>query len=250
MLMKTGTILVLFSVAFACTENGPRDFLYVYPDGRIADVPPPDVSAGPDIIIDPPDDLTSSDRGKPPEDILNSPDLTDLLPDPGGPDLYDISVDMDLGPLDWLNEIQLPKPDLPPVEDSYTFPEVTNDCDPLGLPTKWKGTFDGEIKSNIPDMLGYTFNGGTEGAISFEIKCVNQKYLVVGELDGGSTNCALPTGCPFLAKMGGIYNPQTQHMHGTLSDFSIDYSAVIVSAEGEFDGDLLAGPELSGTWVG
>ena len=140
--------------------------------------------------------------------------------------------------------------DTPPPQETYQFPEVTDDCDPLGLPTKWAGTFAGEITSNIPDFAGYTFNGPVTGEVAFEIKCVNQKYLVVGQLDGGSTNCALVTGCPFTAQMGGFYNPQTQHLNGQLDDVVIDYSLVIVHGAGEFQGDLIEGVTLQGTWSG
>ncbi|MBM4372026.1 MAG: hypothetical protein FJ098_10260, partial [Deltaproteobacteria bacterium] len=66
---------------------------------------------------------------------------------------------------------------------------------------------------------------------------------------GGSTNCALPSGCPFTAKLGGFYNPQTQHLSGQVVDAVIDYALVKVHCEGVFEGDLTGG-SLTGTWSG
>lgn len=136
------------------------------------------------------------------------------------------------------------------VADAYHFPEVTDDCEPLGLPTAWAGTFDGEITSNLPDMMGYTFNGPVYGDMAFEIKCINSKLVVIGTLEGTTDNCALVTGCPFTATLGGFYNTQTEHLHGQIVDGTIDFAAVIIHAEGEFDGDLQQGPELAGGWFG
>lgn len=132
------------------------------------------------------------------------------------------------------------------------LPDATDDCEPLGIPEQWSGTFDGEVTSNIPDMAGYTFNGPVNGAIAFEIRCVNEKLMVFGNLDGGSTNCALATGCPFTARLEGTYDPVTQHMEGEVKDAVIDYSMVQVYAEGVFAGDLSEDPTLAltGTWSG
>jgi hypothetical protein len=132
------------------------------------------------------------------------------------------------------------------------LPDATDDCEPLGIPEQWSGTFDGEVTSNIPDMAGYTFNGPVNGEIAFEIRCVNEKLMVFGNLDGGSTNCALATGCPFTARLEGLYDPVTQHMEGEVKDAVIDYSMVQVYAEGVFAGDLSEDPSLAltGTWSG
>lgn len=239
--------LALALLVLGCSSSD-SDYLYVYPDGKVADSPPTIQD-----VVDATAPLETVIFGEVTKDLSPPPDAThDTVDVAPSPDLYDIAgLDLpDLPPLDFTNELALPEPDLPPVDDGYHFPEVTDDCDPLGLPTKWKGTFEGEIISNIPDMMGYTFNGPCEGEISFEIKCVNQKYLVIGELDGGATNCALASGCPFIAKLGGLYNTQEQHLYGTLTDAAIDYSAVIVYAEGVYDGELVAGPALEGTWSG
>ena len=70
------------------------------------------------------------------------------------------------------------------------------------------------------------------------------------EVAGDATNCSLATGCPVTATLGGIYDPVTQHIHGQLKEAAIDYSLVIVYAEGEFDGDLTGGSVFDGSWSG
>ena len=212
----------------------------MYPDGWS---PGPKEDAGGDaapLLTD----TAAEDTPRDPRDAAPPPDAPPDLPGWDFPPMPDIDLP-DVIHLDgWIPE------ETATPEETHQFPEVTDDCDPLGLPTKWAGTFDGEIASNIPDFAGYTFNGAVTGAVTFEIKCVNQKYLVVGQLDGGSTNCALATGCPFTAQLGGFYNPQTQHLTGQLGDVLIDYSLVIVHGAGEFEGSLLGGETLEGTWSG
>ena len=249
--MRTPTIVqqtfTLFVLVLLVLPGCGKEKIYVYPDGwspapqedAAADTPRFLFDAAPEDTPEPADtapraDTTPAVDGDPHQDLPR----WDFPPAP----------DIDLPDVIHLDGL-IPE-DTPPPEETYQFPEVTDDCDPLGLPTKWVGTFDGEISSNIPDFAGYTFNGAVTGEVSFEIKCVNQKYLVVGQLDGGSTNCALVTGCPFSAQMGGFYNPQTQHLNGQLDDVVIDYSLVIVYGAGEFEGDLIGGESLGGTWSG
>ena len=246
-------LALLALIVTACGSDEGNDQLYVYPDGKITDQPPGTAGAdlGPETIFGGEKDQSASPDSVA-DVVTDHAGQADSVP---GYDLphYDLHEVLDIPDVDFaevVNDLQLPEPDLPPVEDGHFFPEVTDDCGPLGLPTKWEGSFEGEITSNIPDMMGYTFNGPCEGKVSFEIMCINQKYVVLGELDGGATNCALPSGCPFTAKMSGMYNPQTQHMEGAMTNVSIDYAAVIVHAEGVFDGDLLGGDELQGNWSG
>ena len=139
----------------------------------------------------------------------------------------------------------------PDVFTEPEIPEATDDCEPLGIAENWAGEFDGFIESNIPDMpaLGLYYSGAVNGEISFEIRCIDTKLMVFGDLDGGSTNCVLPNGCPFTARLEGTFNPDTQHIEGVFLDALIDYSIVQASAEGEFDGDLIDGT-LTGNWIG
>ena len=248
--MRTRLILTqtpcLFLLLLAVSAGCGKETIYVYPDGW---APAPEEDTAEDapvylfdtVPVDTTPDLADAGARSP---DTPAPDTTPELPEWDFPAAPDIDFP-DVIHLDGL----IPE-DTPPPEETYQFPEVTDDCDPLGLPTQWTGTFDGEIASNIPDFAGYTFNGPVYGEVGFEIKCVNQKYLVVGDLNGGSTNCALPTGCPFTAQMAGFYNPQAQHLSGQLGGVTIDYSMVIVHGEGEFEGDLTGGAVLEGTWFG
>jgi hypothetical protein len=226
-------------VLMSCMACG-KEKIYIYPDGW---GPGP----GKDTAADTPQFVFDADPNDTPEPTDTAAPVPDTVPELPHWDLIE-PPDVDLPDVIHLDGL-IPE-DTPPPEETYQFPEVTDDCDPLGLPTKWVGTFEGEISSNIPDFAGYTFNGAVTGEVNFEIKCVNQKYLVVGQLNGGSTNCALATGCPFTAQLGGFYNPQTQHLDGQLNDVVIDYSLVIVHCAGVFEGNLLGGETLEGTWSG
>ena len=166
-----------------------------------------------------------------PDTFVDTGALPDLV------EVIDLPADPDLGRVE------------PPDTGTFEIPAATEDCEPLGIPTQWEGTFDGEAVSNIPDMLGYTFNGSVHGGVNFEIRCVDTKLMVFGDLDG-DTNCALDTGCPFTARMEGVYDPETRHMEGQLHEGVIDYTVVQVFAEGEFEGDLDDDMTLSGTWSG
>ena len=191
-------------------------------------------------------------RSSNPEDQGSPTDLADtnVVEDESDTAVPDSAVDT----TEFVDVIDLPpNPDLgggdPRDVPEFEIPVATEDCEPLGIPTRWAGTFEGLFVSNIPDMFGYTFNGPASGAVTFEIRCVDSKLMVFGDL-AGDTNCALDTGCPYTARMRGLYDPETQHMEGELFDGVIDYTVVQVYAEGEFEGDLDDETTLSGTWSG
>ena len=130
----------------------------------------------------------------------------------------------------------------------FEIPEATDDCEPLGISEQWIGTFDGEITSNIPPMGGYRFDGPVSGDVSFEIRCVDSKLMVFGNLDGEAEECAIS--CPFTARMEGVYDPDTLNISGELLDGVIDFTAVQIYAEGVFDGVLSEDSIFNGTWSG
>lgn len=140
--------------------------------------------------------------------------------------------------------------DNPVPNDTFTFPEATDDCEPLGLPSNWAGNFEGVLDSNIPDMFGYTFKGPVDGAISFEITCVNQEYRILGLLEGGQTNCALESGCPFFGYLSGTFEVPTGKITGQIKQASIDYTVLKVLAAGKFTGLLHNGDTFEGDWDG
>lgn len=230
-----------------CAEPAER-VVYLYPDqgGQLRDsagygvpdalLPLPDAQ-GPDSFLPDlrredvapgPDDATDAGR---PRDVPVVPDLPDLVVAPDIPMPVDAAEDV-------------------PEEPDFVLPDPTDDCDPLGIPERWEGTFDGDIDSNVPDLGNYTFRGPVYGDVRFEIRCVNQKFMVFGELDGGADNCALANGCPFTARMEGLFNPETGEMAGSLRNGTIDFVMVVVEAEGDFSGLLSPGPALAGEWSG
>jgi hypothetical protein len=160
----------------------------------------------------------------------------------------------DPGPLpeelpDW-DAVEIPDVTVDIEEAHDVFVPETTACEPTDLPENWAGTFEGYITSNIPDFGGYTFNGSVDGNAEFTIKCVNERYVVAGKLDGGQTNCALASGCPFTATISGQYDPQTKKIEADLLDGQIDFTAVIVIAEGKMHATLGPGPKFDGTWEG
>ncbi|MBN1946891.1 MAG: hypothetical protein JW797_14555 [Bradymonadales bacterium] len=159
----------------------------------------------------------------------------------------DLALDPDAA--DRPDQVEEPAEVSSDLEEEEIIP--TDDCEPLTIPQRWVGTFEGDIESNIPDFGGYTFQGPVSGEMRLEIWCIDRKLVVTGELDGGSTNCVLENGCPFTARLEGFYDPESEHIEGEMLDGVIDYSMVQVYAEGEFEGDLAAGGQrLSGVWSG
>jgi len=76
------------------------------------------------------------------------------------------------------------------------------------------------------------------------------EYRVLGLLEGGQTNCALESGCPFSAKLNGAFDQESNTITGKVQDAVIDYTAVIVLAAGDFSGELTGGDTFVGEWSG
>jgi hypothetical protein len=237
---RRACLLGLALLVFACGQE--KTIVYVYPDGY---TPQDARDDGPAFSWGDTDEATT------PGDVAtaeSTPDATSV-PDAPVPDAI-APADLGVGDLAeyWPEGVE-PLPEvIDPIEVSV--PDApTHDCAPLGIPEQWEGSFDGEIVSNIPDFGDYTFNGPVYGDIGFTIACYNAKYIVQGQLNGGASNCALASGCPFVATMSGYYDPATKTITGALVNGSIDFSVVKVLAEGGYDGSL-SGTTLSGAWEG
>lgn len=207
---------------------------FTFPDGVTGDVP-----AGTDSTS--PADPGVWDDGPAIPDLPH--DIPVTVPDPGTV-IPDVPV-TDPGPMDPGSAL-----DLTQADDPFTFPETTDDCEPLGFANEWEGTFEGNLDSNIPDMMGYTFKGPVNGAMSFEIACVNGDYRILGILEGGQTNCALENGCPFFGYLSGTFEVATSEIVGQIKQASIDYTVLKVLAAGNFSGKLHDGDTFEGDWDG
>lgn len=237
--------VVLFGLALLALACGQeKTIVYVYPDGY---TPPDAAEDAPTFTWGDADDV-GPEPGEPGKDAAPHPDgsAPDATVDAVEP-APDVPVATDLAEY-WPEGVE-PLPEVIEVVEVVVPDAPTHDCAPLGIPEQWSGTFDGEIVSNIPDFGDYTFNGPVYGDIAFTIACYNAKYIVQGQLNGGAANCALASGCPFVATMSGYYDPATKKIEGNLVNGSIDFSVVKVLAEGSYAGEL-AGTTLSGTWDG
>jgi hypothetical protein len=229
------------------SQCGTTKIIYILPDGTSETSTDADVKTSYDLLLPEAVDTFASDNG-----IDSSKDMQSDFWIPSDQKINEApqevinffeTYETDYGEDNSNKDTSIP-------DNSFVFPDATDDCDPLGLPSKWKGTFDGETESNIPPVAGYTFEGPVNGEISFEIKCINKEYRIIGVLNGGSTNCALETGCPFSAKMWGAFNKYTGAIDGTLIDGVIDYSVAYVKAQGKFSGNLISGTKFEGIWSG
>jgi len=241
-MVSRAVLLGLALLAMACGQE--KTVIYVYPDGYT----PPDATDDA-----PPFTWGDAEDGSPepgdkdalrPHDDLGAPEATPDAAPEGAPD---VPVPADTAEY-WPEGVE-PLPEVIEVVEVVVPDAPTHDCAPLGIPEQWSGTFDGEIVSNIPDFGDYTFNGPVYGDIAFTIACYNAKYIVQGQLNGGASNCALASGCPFVATMSGYYDPAAKKIQGSLVDGSIDFSVVKVLAEGGYEGEL-SGTTLSGSWTG
>jgi hypothetical protein len=187
-------------------------------------------------------------------DLPLDPGSADLsIPDPGP----DPAQPSDPGPWDPGHPDPGPADTHEPGDESVTEtpepgPDLPHTCEPgiLPIPATWKGTFEGNITSNIPDVAGYTFNGAVDGIAAFTLNCVDNRVLVSGTLKGGQTNCALVSGCPFFATVSGEYDPIAKTLTGELKDGSIDFVMLVVKAEGTMEGQLQDDSTMTGTWKG
>jgi len=150
------TLMLAFLVGSAACGT-KKEYIYVYPDDG-PEVPVytfPDVAGDLLFVPDTAEDVMTSATDGPLPEIAS---YLDTLK-------HDFFIE-DSTPLKDVHEIHIP-------DNSFSLPETTDDCEPLGFPNKWKGTFDGNINSNIPDFAGYTFKGPVNGAITFEFACID-----------------------------------------------------------------------------
>ncbi|MFO0751025.1 MAG: hypothetical protein U1F43_35925 [Myxococcota bacterium] len=127
------------------------------------------------------------------------------------------------------------------------------DCGELGVASSWSGPFAGAIDFDVtPNPL--TPSTGTldvEGTLSFDIECIESKFVVRGTMDGNATTDAAVGEFPFTLAMLGTYDPQTKTMTAKLKDGSVSiYGLVIVYFEGDFSGAIGADDGFDGVWSG
>lgn len=141
------------------------------------------------------------------------------------------------------------EPDTVPPDATSPF----EDCGELGVASAWAGPFEGDIDFNVtPNPL--TPSTGVlhvEGLLTFDIECIESKFVVRGTMSGNATTDAAVGEFPFELSIIGTYDPQTKSMTAKMKDGSVTiYGLVIVYFEGDFSGTIGADDEFDGVWSG
>ena len=157
---------------------------------------------------------------------------------------------------DWLGQdtpeaedIQLPE--LPPLPDTSDDP--FDECAGVGIAPEWSGTFNGFVNYSVPfEIPGAPSEGSLPvlGELTFSVECIEQKLIVVGEMDGTALDQY-----PFKLHLSGTFNPATDTLKAKITDgkvalFDLGVSTIDVLFAGNFQGTLTSPDYFSGTWDG
>jgi len=148
--------------------------------------------------------------------------------------------------------------DLPDADLVEADPDVSNDvpkgftdCPTLGVSPYWEGTWEGlvtyDLVSDEP-MQGLFLVNGT---LSFEIKCLNQKLLVAGKLEGLAEAAGEVGTHPFAANIFGDFNYIERTIKANILNGEVRLFKVIsLFFEGNFDGAVTKNGFFEGEWDG
>lgn len=158
----------------------------------------------------------------------------------------DIVLPFDLGP-DF--EAIAADPDI-----EVKTPGAFDDCPTLGVSPWWEGQFEGivtyslaEAGADVPSEGLFFVNGG----LSFQIQCLDQKFLVSGALNGSAEAAGQPGTHPFAANLAGEFNYVTRTIEAKILDGEVRlFKVVSVFFEGNFDGAVQPDGTFLGTWDG
>jgi hypothetical protein len=217
-------------IANVCVGPGaPADVAPGDSSGR-PDAPPlvfDDVHAQRDASADAsPSMLDARDTAAPPRDVWQPFDV--------GPDWTPAGPDIHLHP-----------------------PDTYGACGELGIASAWSGGFDGSILFwNVqapPGFEGQVPESGTlqvYGDLSFEIRCLEQKLIVVGTLRGFGEAIGEMGSHPFTATLTGEYDPRDDSITATIDGSVRLYYVFEIYFEGRFPGALSGPGRFDGDWDG
>ncbi|HIA04671.1 MAG TPA: hypothetical protein EYN66_22720, partial [Myxococcales bacterium] len=134
---------------------------------------------------------------------------------------------------------------------SNDVPKGFTDCPTLGISPYWEGTWKGlvtyDLVSDEP-LKGLFLVNGT---LSFEIKCLNQKLLVAGKLEGLAEAAGEVGTHPFAANIFGDFNYIERTIKANILNGEVRLFKVIsLFFEGNFDGAVLKNGTFEGDWDG
>lgn len=185
----------------------------------------------------------------------SEPSHPDTLYTIDGTNPYDDGVDAEIVTSYDASDWEFLSPDTTSTDTRDVGPNDTSpfsDCGELGIAPAWHGTFAGAIDYDItPNPL--TPSQGTlpvNGNLSFEIACIESKFIVKGEMDGVAT-VQDQGDFPFVLKLQGYYDPINKRMQAKMVDGSVSiYDLIVVYFEGDFVGSINADDNFLGTWSG
>ena len=199
------------------------------------------VDAAPPLVLTDTVDATTSDHAD--ETSRDVPPRRETITDP----LADAYVPFDVGP-DWA----------PAAPDAQLeAPDTYDACGGLGISSQWSGGFDGQILfwgvEAPPGFEGRVPDSGTlevYGDLDFEIRCLEQKLIVIGTLSGFGEAVGETGTHPFEVDLRGEYNPLDDTITARLDGFVRLYFVFQVFFEGQLDGALRGGERFDGGWSG
>ena len=177
-----------------------------------------------------------ADTAPEPEDIEPIEDV-----EPASPE---IQLPFDLGPNADLTERT------PDIKDRV--PPAFDDCPTLGISPNWSGTFEGIVTYDLADTAGGPRKQGlffVGGDLAFEIKCLDKKLLVAGQLIGTANAAGEAGEHPFAANIIGDFDYLQRTIRADLRDGEVFLFKVIrVFFEGSFDGAVTPQNTFEGVW--
>jgi len=131
-------------------------------------------------------------------------------------------------------------------------PDTFSDCPNLGISNEWAGSFDGYVTYNLvtddPEAPeeGFFLVGGD---LSFEIKCIESKWVMVGDLNGSAFAAGEIGEHPFGAQLMGDFDPFTRTAYAQLLNGEVRlFSVISVYFEGNFTGSVNEDGVFQGQW--
>ena len=134
---------------------------------------------------------------------------------------------------------------------------IFSDCEEMGIEDHWSGTFEGVINFEIdPPIAGLLEEGAliVSGDLSFEIKCLDQKLVVAGEMNGLGEAEGEVGKHPYTSKLAGYYDPVEGRIEADLVEGVVTVLYSVLSVEvyyaGTLEGVLSSSGNFEGTWTG
>jgi len=138
--------------------------------------------------------------------------------------------------------------------ETFVPPDVYTECEGLEVFPVWSGAFEGMIMFNIALSIPGVPQQGVllvYGDLEFEIKCLEEKLIVLGTIEGVGEAEGEAGLFPYTANIGGLYNPITKTVEAQMSDgVVVMYGLLQVYFEGSFNGSLVDEYHFSGVFDG